>query len=420
MVKKVNRLSARTVATLATPGRHADGGGLYLKIDPGGSKRWTFMWARDGRQREAGLGSVLAVPLAKAREIAASYRAILADGGDPIEIRRQASAEKLGRKTFGDVGDSFLLANAPAWRNAKHRAQWRMTLDVYGKALLPLPVETIDTAAVLAALTPIWQAKPETASRLRGRIEAVLDAARVSGLTPSDRLNPARWKGHLDKLLPKPAKLSRGHHAAMAYANLPLFISRLRERETVSNLALEFLILTAARTAEAVGAEWGEFDLAERLWTVPPARMKAGREHRVPLPARAVEIVECLAEVRIGTFVFPGQKPGKSLSNMALRMASRRLGVSDTVHGFRSAFRDWCGEETPFPREIAEAALAHVTGDKTELAYRRGDALEKRRALMDAWGKFLTPPQAPAEVATPSNLTETVASPAAATIDVHG
>ncbi|MGO8847738.1 MAG: tyrosine-type recombinase/integrase [Methylocella sp.] len=394
MVKKINRLSARTVATLTKPGRHADGGCLYLKIDPGGSKRWTFMWMRDGKQREVGLGSVIAVTLAKAREIAASFRAILADGGDPLETRRQARAEKQERKTFGAVAEEFLAAHEPSWRNAKHRAQWRMTLEFYAKALLACPVAAIDTAAVLAVLTPIWQAKPETASRLRGRIEAVLDAARVAGHTPVDRLNPARWKGHLDKLLPKPAKLSRGHHAAMAYADLPLFISRLRERETVSNLALEFLILTAARTGEVIGAEWPEFYQEARVWTVPAARMKGGREHRVPLPARAIKIIEKLAGGRTGAFVFPGQRRlDRPLSGMALEMTLRRLGVHDaTVHGFRSSFRDWCGEETHFPREIAEAALAHVTGDKTELAYRRGDALEKRRALMDAWGKFLTPP----------------------------
>ncbi|VTZ25970.1 Integrase family protein [Methylocella tundrae] len=399
MVKKINRLSARTIATLSKPGRHADGGGLYLKVDAGGAKRWTFMWMRAGRQREAGLGSVIAVPLVKAREIAASYRAVLADGGDPIESRQKAQAEKQGRKTFGDVANEFLLANEPSWRNAKHRAQWRMTLEVYGKALMPVPVENIETTTVLEALKPIWQTKPETASRLRGRIEAVLDAARVAGHTPADRLNPARWKGHLDKLLPKPNKLSRGHHAAMPYLDVPRFVSRLRERETIGALALEFLILTAARTGEALGAEWPEFDLAEKLWTVPAARMKAGREHRVPLPPRAVEIIEQLAKVRTGAVAFPGQRLDKPLSNMALEMALRRLGVHDaTVHGFRSAFRDWCGEETHFPREIAEAALAHVTGDKTELAYRRGDALEKRRSLMEAWGEFLTPSRNPASI----------------------
>jgi integrase len=392
VVKKINRLSARTVATLTAPGRHSDGGGLYLKIDAGSAKRWTFMWMRAGRQREAGFGSINSVPLAKAREIAASYRAALAEGRDPIEARRAARGEQMGCKTFGEVAKAYLEANEPSWRNEKHRAQWKMTLNVYGKSLSALPVDAVDTAAVLKAIQPIWQSKPETASRLRGRIEAVLDAARVAGDTPSDRLNPARWKGHLDKILPKPNKLARGHHAAMAYTELPQFAGRLREHDSVGALALEFLNLTAARTGEALGAQWSELDLAERLWTISAQRMKAHRPHRVPLPPRAVEIVEGLASLRTGAFVFPGRRLDKPLSNMALEMLLRRMKVGGaTVHGFRSAFRDWCGEETHFPREIAEAALAHVTGDKTELAYRRGDALEKRRALMDAWGAYLTP-----------------------------
>jgi integrase len=239
-----------------------------------------------------------------------------------------------------------LKDNTPSWRNAKHRAQWKMTLEVYGKSLMHMPVENIDTPAVLEALKPIWQDKPETASRLRGRIEAVLDAARASGLTPADRLNPARWKGHLDRLLPKPNKLARGNHAAMHYKDVGAFVAKLREREAITSLALEFLILTAARTGEVLG--------------------------------------------RTGAFVFPGQRLDKPLSGTALVKAQRRMGVHDaTVHGFRSSFRDWWGEETNFPREIAEAALAHVTGDKAERAYRRGDALEKRRQLMAEWAVFV-------------------------------
>jgi len=347
------------------------------------------MWVRKGRQREAGLGSVNAVSLAKARDIAASMRAQLADGRDPIEARQATRAERDGRKTFGDVANSFMKDNARSWHNAKHRAQWRMTLEVYGKSLMGLPVENIDTPAVLEALKPIWQDKPETASRLRGRIEAVLDAARASGLTPAERLNPARWKGHLDRLLPKPNKLARGNHAAMPYKAVAAFVAKLREREAVSSLALEFLIQTAARTGEVLGAEWPEFDLDGEVWTVPSSRMKSNREHRVPLAPRAVEIVKKLAEFKTGAFVFPGQRLDKPLSNMVLEMVLRRMCVhSATVHGFRSSFRDWCGEETSFPREIAEAALAHVTGDKAERA-RRGDALEKRRALMAEWAVFL-------------------------------
>ncbi|HEX3497289.1 MAG TPA: integrase arm-type DNA-binding domain-containing protein, partial [Methylocella sp.] len=364
-MQRLNRLTTRAVATIATPGRHADGGGLYLRIEANGSKRWTFMWMRNGRQREAGLGSVTAVPLAKAREIAASFRAALADGRDPIESRQKARAEEQGRKTFGDIANDYLEANAHGWRNSKHRAQWRMTLEVYGERLWALPVDAIDTAAVLETVKPIWQAKPETASRLRGRIEAVLDAARVAGHTPADRLNPARWKGNLEKLLPSAGKLTRGSHAAMPYRDIPGFVLKLREREAISALALEFLILTAARTGEVLGAQWAEIDFAKCVWAIPAARMKAGREHRVPLAPRAFEIIERMAEVRTGPFIFPGQRLDRPLSNMALEMALRRLKAEGAmVHGFRSSFRDWAGEETHFQREVCEAALAHVIGDK--------------------------------------------------------
>jgi integrase len=391
VVKKFNALTARTVATLKKPGRHADGGGLYLKVDPGGAKRWTFMWERGGKQREAGLGSIHAVPLAKAREKAASYRAVLDDGGDPIEDRQKARIEKQGKKTFGDVANDLLEDKGPGWRNAKHRAQWRMTLEFYAKPLWGLPVDGIDTAAVLGVLRPIWNSKAETASRLRGRIEAVLDAAKAQGLRAGE--NPAAWRGNLAHLLPKAAKLSaRGNHAAMPYKTVAAFVAKLREREAIAARALEFLILTAARTGEVLNAEWSEFDRENKVWTVPAKRMKATREHRVPLSPRAVEIIESLAQVKTGAFVFPGQRLDKPLSNMALKMVLRRMDIQDaTVHGFRSAFRDWCGEETHFPREIAEAALAHVIGDKAERAYRRGDALEKRRALMSEWAVFLSP-----------------------------
>jgi integrase len=397
VVKKFNALTARTVATLKKPGRHADGGGLYLKIDPSGAKRWVFMWERkvgDRRvQREAGLGSVHAVPLAKAREKATAYRAALDDGLDPIEARKQDRAEKQDKKTFGDVANDLLKDKGPGWRNAKHRAQWRMTLEVYAKPLWNRPVDEIDTAAVHAVLKPIWNDKAETASRLRGRIEAVLDAAKAQGLRAGE--NPAAWKGNLAHLLPKAAKLSaRGNHAAMPYKAVAAFVEKLREREAIAARALEFLMLTAARTGEVLNAQWTEIDLENKVWTVPAKRMKANREHRVPLSPRAVEIIEELAEIRGAgsAFVFPGQRLDKPLSNMALEMVLRRMDIQDaTVHGFRSAFRDWCGEETHFPREVCEAALAHVVGNAVEQAYRRGDALEKRRALMDAWAAFLSP-----------------------------
>jgi integrase len=266
-----------------------------------------------------------------------------------------------------------------------------MTLTAYCEPIRKKPVDEIDTDAVLEVLRPIWQEKPETASRLRGRIEAVLDAARAKGHIPRNEANPARWRGHLDKLLAKRQKLTRGHHAAMDYAAVPAFIGQLRERAATAALALEFTILTATRSGEMRGAQWHELDLEKKVWVVPPTRMKAGREHRIPLCDRAVEIVKAMSEAKTGDFVFPGSDGKRQLSIMAMDMLLRRMKVDITVHGFRSAFRDWAGNETEFAREIAEAALSHVIGDKAEQAYRRGDALEKRRALMDAWAKYCEP-----------------------------
>ncbi len=291
-----------------------------------------------------------------------------------------------GKQTFGQVADALVEAKQAEWRNAKHKAQWKMTLEVYAASLRSRPVDEIDTEAVLNVLQPIWHEKPETASRLRGRIENVIDAARARGFIPQNEANPARWRGHLDKLLAKRMKLTRGHHAAMAYDDVPAFMSRLKEREAMAALCLEFVILTACRSDEALSAKWAEVDLDKKLWTVPAERMKAAREHRVPLAPRAVEMLEKLAKSKTSEFVFAGHKENRPLSGMAMNMMLRRLKVDKvTVHGFRSSFRDWAGNETHFPRELAEAALAHVIGDKAEQAYRRSDALEKRRALMEAW-----------------------------------
>ena len=260
------------------------------------------------------------------------------------------------------------------------------------RPLRALPVDEIDTAAVLEILKPLWTRVPETASRLRGRIETVLDAARARGLIGPNEANPARWRGHLDKLLPKRQKLTRGHHAAMPFADVPQFMASLRERDAVAALALEFAILTAARSGEVLGARWAEIDFENAIWTVPAARMKGGRMHRVPLSRRALVILKKLHAARTGEFIFPGQRSGKPLSAMAMEMILRRMKADGaTVHGFRSSFRDWCGEVSTFPREVAEAALAHVAGDDTERAYRRGDALEKRRELMEAWGAYCEP-----------------------------
>jgi integrase len=376
MGKAVKKLSARAVATVAEPGRHSDGEGLYLNVTPSGARSWLFMWKKDGRRREMGLGSAGSVSLARARELASECRAQVAAG-----------KTKSGTPTFGAIANALIASKEVEWRNPKHRAQWRMTLEKYAVPLRSRPVDDIDTAAVLAVLTPLWREKPETASRLRGRIEAVLDAAKAQGLRSGE--NPAAWRGHLSHLLPKRGKLTRGHHAAMPYVDIPAFIERLSAREATSAMALEFCILTAARSGEVLGARWLEINFGTKVWTVPAERMKAAREHRIPLSDRALGK---LSEARVGDLIFPGQRAGRPLSVTAMEMLLRRMDQDDvTVHGFRSAFRDWAGNETDFPREVAEAALAHVIGDKAEQAYRRGDALEKRRELMSAWAIYCEP-----------------------------
>jgi integrase len=281
--------------------------------------------------------------------------------------------------TFGEAATALVDSMSSSWRNAKHRAQWTMTLTVYAAPLTPLPTVQVTTEDVLST-------KPETASRLRGRIERTLDFAKARGMRSGE--NPARWRGHLDALLPKRPKLTRGHHKAMPFTDVPAFMDAIRKREGSAPAALEFAILNAARSGEVLGARWNEIDLEGRLWTIPAERMKAGRPHRVPLSDRAVEILKSMFKIRASDFVFPGMKAERSLSSMALEMLLRRMKSEVTVHGFRSAFRDWADESTAFPREIAEAALAHLVGDAVERAYRRGDALEKRRALMDAWALF--------------------------------
>ena len=383
----MGRLTARKVET-AKPGVYVDGQGLRLVVGATGTRKWVFRFMRRGRSQEMGLGGS-DISLAMARERAADARRTLAAGRNPIDAARLA---QVGQPTFGQVADEFVAAQHSEWRNGKHRAQWKMTLQRYCGPLRALPVDEIDTAAVLEILKPLWTRVPETASRLRGRIETVLDAARARGLIGPNEANPARWRGHLDKLLPKRQKLTRGHHAAMPFANVPQFIASLQKRDAVTALALEFVILTAARSGEALGARWAEIDFQNAIWTVPAARMKAGRTHRVPLSRRALVIIKKLHAARTGEFIFPGQRPDKPLSGMAMEMILRRMKADGaTVHGFRSSFRDWCGEVSTFPREVAEAALAHVAGDATERAYRRGDALEKRRELMEAWGAYCEP-----------------------------
>jgi integrase len=326
-----------------------------------------------------GLGTFPAVKLARARTLAAEQRAKVAAGLDPI-----ADREREDEPTFGACADQFLAVMEVQWRNPKHRAQWRMTLETYAEPLRGKRVSEIDTNDVLKVLTPLWTRTPETASRLRGRIERVLDYARARGWRTGE--NPALWRGHLKNVLPAPVKLIRGHHAAMPHAEVPAFVARLQGLTGLSARALEFLILTAGRSGEIREAVWDEVDLDAAVWVIPAMRMKAGREHRVPLVPRAVEILEQMQRLRVSEYIFPGQSPGRPLSLMAFEMLMRRLKAEAyTVHGFRSSFRDWAGDLTDFPREIAEAALAHSVGDATERAYRRGDALAKRRMLMEAW-----------------------------------
>jgi hypothetical protein len=337
-----------------------------------------------------GLGGFPDVSLADAREARDLWAAEVKAGRDPISTRDTQKVTLAGIPTFGQMADEFIEAKAGEWRNDKHRAQWVMTLRDYAAPIRNHPVDKITTEDVLSVLKPLWFKRPETASRLRGRIEHILDAARAKGYR--EGVNPALWRGHLDKLLPKRLKLSRGHHAAMPYEQVADFVGKLRDRKAMAALALEFLILTAARSGEVLNARWAEIDFASRVWTVPPERMKAGRIHRVPLSTRTNDILKALDECRTSDFVFTGQKPNRPLSGMALEMALRRMKIQGvTPHGFRSSFRDWCGNETNFSREIAEAALAHVVGDETERAYRRGDALERRRELMQAWADYCEP-----------------------------
>jgi integrase len=318
-----------------------------------------------------GLGTPATVPLADARERAVQARRKVAQGIDPIHERKRTG----GVPTFGEIADQVRDSLSAGFRNEKHKAQWKSSLATYAAPLKDKQVDTIGTDDVLAILNLIWTTKPETASRVRGRIKKVLDAAKAKGFRQGE--NPARWRGHLDHLLPRQSKLARSHHAAMPYEHAAAFVGRLRESDSLTALALEFCILTAARSAEVLGARWSEIDLDKKIWTLPPHRMKAGRDHRVPLSERAAAILRQLAETRTGDFVFPGQRKGKSLSSWAMNRTPRRMKADITMHGFRSSFRDWAGNETSFPRDLIETALAHVIGDKAEQAYRRSDALGK-------------------------------------------
>jgi integrase len=385
LARSIGKLSAVATEKRNKIGRHSDGGGLYINVSLAGTKSWVFMWTKQGKRREMGLGAYPAVSLKLARDKAARCRSLVAEGIDPITERNREQ-----EKTFAECVDLYIEAMEPNWRNEKHRYQWRQTLTSYCVPIRPKPVASITTQDVLEVLKPIWATKGETASRLRGRIELVLDFAKAKGWRDGD--NPARWRGHLKNILPQRKKLSRGHLAAMDYREVRTFVGRLRRSEAMAARALEFTILTAGRTSEVLKATWPEIDLKQKIWTVPRERMKAGEEHTVPLSEAAVKILRRLHRTRISDYVFPGQRPDKPLSSMAMEMLLRRMKVKNaTVHGFRSSFRDWCGDETLFPRELAEAALAHKVGDAVERAYRRSKAIEKRRKLMEAWASYCEP-----------------------------
>jgi len=383
-----HKLSARAAAT-TKPGRYGDGGGLYLVVSPAGGRKWVYRFSYGGKVSEMGLGAADVISLASARRKAEASAVLVASGQNPIDARRIAKAQG-EPPTFGELADELIKSKEAGWRNEKHRAQWRSSLETYAKSLWNKRVDKIGVGEVLAVLKPIWTTKPETGSRVRGRVEAVLDAAKAQGHRSGE--NPAAWRGHLSHLLPKRQKLARGHHAALAYDDVPAFVAKLRQNENTASRALEFAILTATRSAEVYGARWSEIDMDAKVWAVPADRMKAGKEHRVPLSAPAMAILVKLAEGKASDIVFESPRGKRPLSHIAMAKVIERMGVENaTPHGFRSSFRDWAGNETSFPREVAEAALAHTVGDKAEQAYRRGDALEKRRALMEAWGSYCEP-----------------------------
>jgi integrase len=402
MAREIGKLSPAKVRSLTRPGIYGDGAGLWLNVGESGSKSWLYRYMLNGRAREMGLGALHTIGLAEARERARASRRLCLDGIDPIaakhaerDARRLAAASAV---TFRDCAAKYIAANRAAWRNAKHAAQWDATLALYAYPTIgALPVGAIDTGHVTRILEPVWSTKPETASRVRGRIEAVLDYASTHRWRTGE--NPARWRGHLENVLPRRSRVRQvEHHAALPWREIGAFMAALATQDGVAALALRFAILTAARTGEVIGARWSEIDTAQALWTVPRTRTKAGREHRVPLSEAARAVLREAAKLRAGDdedcVVFPGRTGG--LSNMAMLVLLRRMGRGDlTAHGFRSSFRDWAAE-TGKPSDIAEAALAHTLGDKTVAAYQRGDLLDRRRVLMDQWSRFCARP-APAD-----------------------
>lgn len=391
MARLIEKLTPLGVSKKQSRGYYGDGGGLWLQVSQFKSKNWVFRYTLHGTRREMGLGATHTVSLAEARQKAKECRLTLLDGKDPIEVRESTTlAEALRRAkvmTFDQCAAAYIEAHRSSWKNAKHISQWENTIQTYASPVIgKLPVASVDTDLVVKILSPIWQTKTETATRLRGRIESVLDWATTSKYRQGD--NPARWRGHLENLLSSPNKLAKvKHHPALPWQELGKFMVDLRAREGVAARAVEFAILTATRSGEVRNATWAEFDAG--LWVIPAERMKMRREHRIPLPTAAVELLEKMP--RLGDLVFPGTKKVKALSDMSLTAVLRRMKRNDiTVHGFRSTFRDWCSESVAnsFPREVCEHALAHSLPDKVEAAYRRGDLIEKRALLMQAWSDY--------------------------------
>jgi integrase len=391
MARSYGKLTTLAVNRSREPGLYADGHGLYLQVSPSRTASWIFRYQHAGRRRYMGLGGLTTVTLADARRRALTARKVLAEGLDPLEEGRALAAARAADAakaiTFREAAERYIAAHQSSWRNAKHIAQWGSTLQAYAMPVFgDVSVAAINVDLILKVLEPIWETKNETARRVRGRLEVILDWAKAGGLRTAE--NPARWKGLLEHRLSKQPRAARiQHHPALDYRRIAAFMARLRKDEGVAARCLEFTILTGARTGESTGARWGEFDLEAALWTVPADRIKAGRAHRVPVADRAVAIVREQARFRRGDYVFSGRKPGTPLSNMAMATVLRRMGLENvTVHGFRSTLRDWAAEQTDYPREVAEMALAHAVGDRVEAAYRRGDLLQKRVAFMRDWG----------------------------------
>jgi integrase len=393
----IHKLTAVAVKNAKTKGLYPDGGGLYLRVTSTGTKSWIFRYKRNGITHDMGLGPAGTISLARARELAAEARRQRLQGLDPIKARdAQRAAAKRGEAsavTFKDCAERFIASHEAGWRNpAKHAKLWHHTLRDYAYSIIgDLPVAEVDTELIMQVLKPIWTEKPETASRVRSRMEAVLDWAKVSRYRDGE--NPARWRGHLDQLLAARSKVRRvRHHPALPYAEIPSFMEALRARKGIGPRALEFVILTAARTSEVLLATWDEIDFTSRMWIVSAQRMKGGKEHRVPLSARAIAVLKEMEAIRQNELVFPGFKRGRPLSDMGLLMLLRELRPGITTHGFRSTFKDWAAEMTNTPNFVSEAALAHIIADKVEAAYRRTDLFEKRRKLMDSWSRYCMRP----------------------------